>query len=210
MRAAAGWADAVPIGAAISHQLSRLTRRRRTTRESHRPCPCLAPTGLHGAGPALKGHHIVGRLRRPTRVAHADLSPARPRARTWRSRGAGRGEPSQAEGPRMTAPTWSTRSWPMSTPTRCATAWPGWSPNNGGRGRRADRRRARRAPDRQTQRNGHGQRRWDTRVGELERAIPSCGPGSYFPSLIRWPMLDGGARRPPRRPWPDQPDPGRL
>jgi transposase-like protein len=42
-----------------------------------------------------------------------------------------------------------------------------------------------RAPDRrQTQRNGYRQRRWDTRVGELELAIPKLRQGSYFPSFL--------------------------
>ena len=44
-----------------------------------------------------------------------------------------------------------------------------------------------RAPDRrQAQRNGYRPRRWDTRVGELELAIPRLGTGSYFrPSWSR-------------------------
>jgi putative transposase len=42
-----------------------------------------------------------------------------------------------------------------------------------------------RAPDRrQAQRNGYRPRRWDTRVGELELAIPKLRTGSYFPSLL--------------------------
>jgi putative transposase len=42
-----------------------------------------------------------------------------------------------------------------------------------------------RAPGRrQTQRNGYRQRRWDTRVGELELAIPKLRQGSYFPSFL--------------------------
>ena len=42
-----------------------------------------------------------------------------------------------------------------------------------------------RAPDRrQTQRNGYRPRRWDTRVGELELAIPRLRQGSYFPSFL--------------------------
>jgi putative transposase len=42
-----------------------------------------------------------------------------------------------------------------------------------------------RAPDRrQTQRNGYRQRRWDTRVGALELAIPKLRQGSYFPSFL--------------------------
>jgi transposase-like protein len=42
-----------------------------------------------------------------------------------------------------------------------------------------------RAPDRrQAQRNGYRPRRWDTRVGELELAIPKLRTGSYFPSFL--------------------------
>src|SRR3954466_8633597 len=42
-----------------------------------------------------------------------------------------------------------------------------------------------RAPgDRVTQRNGYRGRRWDTRVGELELAIPKLRSGSYFPSFL--------------------------
>jgi transposase-like protein len=42
-----------------------------------------------------------------------------------------------------------------------------------------------RAPDRrQAQRNGYRPRRWDTRVGELELAIPKLRQGSYFPSFL--------------------------
>jgi Transposase, Mutator family len=42
-----------------------------------------------------------------------------------------------------------------------------------------------RAPERrQAQRNGYRQRRWDTRVGELELAIPRLRTGSYFPSFL--------------------------
>ena len=42
-----------------------------------------------------------------------------------------------------------------------------------------------RAPDRRrSQRNGYRQRRWDTRVGELELAIPKLRQGSYFPSFL--------------------------
>jgi putative transposase len=42
-----------------------------------------------------------------------------------------------------------------------------------------------RAPDRRrTQRNGYRPRRWDTRVGELELAIPRLRTGSYFPSFL--------------------------
>jgi hypothetical protein len=42
-----------------------------------------------------------------------------------------------------------------------------------------------RVPDRrQAQRNGYRPRRWDTRVGELELAIPRLRTGSYFPSFL--------------------------
>jgi putative transposase len=42
-----------------------------------------------------------------------------------------------------------------------------------------------RAPEeRVTQRNGYRARRWDTRVGEIELAIPKLRSGSYFPSFL--------------------------
>ena len=42
-----------------------------------------------------------------------------------------------------------------------------------------------RAPDtRLTHRNGYRDRRWDTRVGTIELAIPRVRDGSYFPSLL--------------------------
>jgi putative transposase len=42
-----------------------------------------------------------------------------------------------------------------------------------------------RAPERrQAQRNGYRPGRWDTRVGELELAIPKLRTGSYFPSFL--------------------------
>src|SRR4051795_2800853 len=42
-----------------------------------------------------------------------------------------------------------------------------------------------RAPElRSTQRNGYRGRRWDTRVGEIELAIPKLRQGSYFPSFL--------------------------
>src|SRR6266545_6348116 len=37
---------------------------------------------------------------------------------------------------------------------------------------------------RMTRRNGYRERRWDTRVGTLELAIPKVRDGSYFPSLL--------------------------
>ena len=44
--------------------------------------------------------------------------------------------------------------------------------------------RAERAPgERLAHRNGYRPRRWDTRAGELELAIPKIGRGSYFPSF---------------------------
>jgi len=42
-----------------------------------------------------------------------------------------------------------------------------------------------RAPEtRSAQRNGYRSRRWDTRVGEIELAIPKLRQGSYFPSFL--------------------------
>lgn len=41
-----------------------------------------------------------------------------------------------------------------------------------------------RAPERRTaQRNGYRERRWDTRVGEIELQIPRLRTGSYLPSF---------------------------
>lgn len=42
-----------------------------------------------------------------------------------------------------------------------------------------------RDPDRRlTSRNGYRERRWDTRVGTIDLAIPRVRDGSYFPSLL--------------------------
>jgi hypothetical protein len=41
-----------------------------------------------------------------------------------------------------------------------------------------------RSPGRTTQRNGYRRRRWDTRVGTVELAIPKLREGSYFPALL--------------------------
>ncbi len=41
-----------------------------------------------------------------------------------------------------------------------------------------------RTPDRATHRNGYRGRRWDTRAGEIELAIPKLGRGSYFPTFL--------------------------
>ena len=41
-----------------------------------------------------------------------------------------------------------------------------------------------RSPERLAQRNGYRARPWDTRVGELELAIPRLRTGSYFPSFL--------------------------
>jgi putative transposase len=41
-----------------------------------------------------------------------------------------------------------------------------------------------RTPERVTHRNGYRPRDWDTRVGELELAIPRLRHGSYFPSFL--------------------------
>jgi transposase-like protein len=42
-----------------------------------------------------------------------------------------------------------------------------------------------RSEDRATHRNGYRPRRWDTRAGELELAIPKLRRGSYFPSFLQ-------------------------
>ena len=45
--------------------------------------------------------------------------------------------------------------------------------------------RGERDPERRlTHRNGYRERRWDTRVGSVELAIPRVRDGSYFPSLL--------------------------
>src|SRR5712691_6670315 len=41
-----------------------------------------------------------------------------------------------------------------------------------------------RSEERLTHRNGYRPRRWDTRAGELELAIPKLRRGSYFPSFL--------------------------
>ena len=41
-----------------------------------------------------------------------------------------------------------------------------------------------RTPERLTHRNGYRPRRWDTRAGEIELAIPKIRRGSYFPSFL--------------------------
>ena len=45
--------------------------------------------------------------------------------------------------------------------------------------------RGERTSDRATHRNGYRPRRWDTRAGELELAIPKLRKGSYFPSFLQ-------------------------
>jgi transposase-like protein len=44
--------------------------------------------------------------------------------------------------------------------------------------------RGERSEERLTHRNGYRPRRWDTRAGEIELAIPKIRRGSYFPSLL--------------------------
>jgi putative transposase len=39
-------------------------------------------------------------------------------------------------------------------------------------------------PERKTYRNGHRERVWETRVGEIPLRIPKVRDGSYFPSLL--------------------------
>jgi hypothetical protein len=41
-----------------------------------------------------------------------------------------------------------------------------------------------RTPERTTHRNGYRSRDWDTRVGQIELAIPKLRQGSYFPSFL--------------------------
>src|SRR6266704_5770474 len=41
-----------------------------------------------------------------------------------------------------------------------------------------------RSEERLTHRNGYRPRRWDTRAGEIELAIPKLRRGSYFPSFL--------------------------
>jgi putative transposase len=41
-----------------------------------------------------------------------------------------------------------------------------------------------RSPDRKNRRNGHRERMWETRVGEIPLRIPKLREGSYFPSLL--------------------------
>ena len=41
-----------------------------------------------------------------------------------------------------------------------------------------------RTPERKNYRNGHRQRTWKTRVGEIDLAIPKLRRGSYYPSLL--------------------------
>lgn len=41
-----------------------------------------------------------------------------------------------------------------------------------------------RTAERKNYRNGHRQRTWKTRVGEIDLAIPKLRKGSYYPSLL--------------------------
>lgn len=41
-----------------------------------------------------------------------------------------------------------------------------------------------RTPERVAQRNGYRERRWDTRAGTIELAIPRLRSGSYLPSFL--------------------------
>ena len=40
------------------------------------------------------------------------------------------------------------------------------------------------SPERVNQRNGYRTRRWDTRVGSIELAVPKLRKGSYFPEWL--------------------------
>ena len=44
--------------------------------------------------------------------------------------------------------------------------------------------RGERTQERLTHRNGYRERRWDTRAGEIELAIPKLRRGSYFPTFL--------------------------
>jgi transposase-like protein len=46
---------------------------------------------------------------------------------------------------------------------------------------------AERSPDRVNQRNGYRNRRWDTRAGSIELAVPKLRQGSYFPDWLLQP-----------------------
>ena len=50
-----------------------------------------------------------------------------------------------------------------------------------------------RSSDRLTHRNGYRPRAWETRVGEIELAIPKLRQGSYFPSFLE-PRRAGAGR----------------
>src|SRR5205814_154022 len=41
-----------------------------------------------------------------------------------------------------------------------------------------------RTPERANSRNGHRERRWDTRVGTIDLAVPKLREGSYFPEWL--------------------------
>jgi transposase-like protein len=41
-----------------------------------------------------------------------------------------------------------------------------------------------RTPERSNHRNGYWKRTWESRVGEIELAIPKLCKGSYFPGLL--------------------------
>ena len=51
---------------------------------------------------------------------------------------------------------------------------------------------AERTPDRSNVRNGYRERRWDTRAGTIDLAIPKLRSGSYFPGWLLEPRRRGG------------------
>lgn len=69
-----------------------------------------------------------------------------------------------------------------------AGRYPGRTPRSGRKPRRpaGARRPGRfeRTPERKTYRNGHRERVWETRVGEIPLRIPKVRDGNYFPSLL--------------------------
>jgi putative transposase len=59
-----------------------------------------------------------------------------------------------------------------------------------------------RTPERKTYRNGHRDRVWETRVGEIPLCIPKVRDGSYFPRPAGLPAAERAARSGPPRPGP--------
>jgi putative transposase len=54
-----------------------------------------------------------------------------------------------------------------------------------------------RSPERKGYRDGHRERTWETRVGEIPLQVPKLREGTYFPSFLG----PAGERRRPCWPW---------